>query len=1235
MSIKIRDLIEFEEVEEVIKLHAEREDIVRSYVISESLQRNLLYMLELLSGATHKSFNIIGNYGTGKSHFLSFVAAILEHPDKRREIVDGPVRQAATKLDRKYLVVKFELGATQVPLRHVFFDQVQRQLLDHYDIEIAPVDLDRDYDNVAKMGEVVAAVKATDPEAGLMVIVDEISDSLKQKSPEVMTYDLNFLRELGQISQSLDFVYIGAMQEHVFTNPKYVQQAANIARVAERFVDVTITKEDVARVLSERVLRKSPEQRLRLQGLLGDHKTYFTNLAEQLPHYVDTFPIHPYVIEMFEQLPYFESRGIIGFAVDNVKPILDEEAPRFITYDRIFDLIDATHEIRNLPEVGKVVTVVHTLTSKVDVLPERVRDDARRVIKALAVLKLLERGTINGATPQELANTLFIIPPGKLLVDPDMARDNIERIFKNIRDVTFGQYISYENGYYFLNLEKLVDYDAMIDQRIASWGEGKAEVARAFGEIVTARLSLDETKSLIAGKRVFADSAPWPERSSYREGILVIGDPNDGAQLTSGDFRAVVQGPIVGGAAQERQNELRLVVAFDDAMIAQLRRKAAADALAADGHHRKVFTDLAKKAAETFNALYLAKLLAEGVAWLGGSMTPLTELHTTRPLQTVADVLDFVKGELLGPVFSKKYPQYPRFKTRLTAANVESEMSRAIAAQDKGATYGFDLNTRSYLEALGAAGRDGQFSSRNSAACRLITDEVAQNDKAGKVTPLDDVLKIMSAVPWGIQRPIALFLVAALHVNGELVLVRSGGKRVHAGAPESNLKDGLALFDEVRYLERDRDIDTDRVGQIFSLLGLAKGLVVDRDQRAEGVKQLRETASGLTTRLQDVADGFTRARSEPLTEVPWVSLEALNAGLEPFRTQVRAWREVTKVTDLGKLPQTDDDLTTAASGLTTLAQLHNFLSDYHEFIKPGVTYMQQAAKAFDSLRAYATPAGQRTLDDLLRILNDSRELLANQRALLTDDMRRPLKGKIDQFRDKYKPLYYQLHRQHVGDDAPWAEVDRLRTSDRYQSLNRLKTLPFFSSAEFDQIGLIAQRLQRRRCQSFNVDVLEREPVCPYCRFPETGERIDLPAEVTRLQTSLEALWEKWQSQAVTEAERLLAEKVGVKQTRADLLPEADRKRVKDLVRRRILPEAVDEALVRSLYELAAGLEAVTLDLNNFAAQLLAERSVLTADELERAWETYVNNLLHGRDRDRVRIQVRVGETAHDEENPNV
>lgn len=591
MTAVIRDLIHFEEVEEVIKLRKEEkaQEYVETYVISDSLRRNLLYMLEILASPTHKSFNVVGNYGTGKSHFLFFVAALLEHPEMRALVRDGQVRSAAQKLERHYLVVKFELGAAaETPLRHIFFDQVRRQLLDSYDIEVRELDLATAYDNKRNVLDILADIKAVDPEAGLVVVVDEISDFLKQKPKETMAYDLALLRELGEVSQDSDFLYIGAMQEHVFTNPKYVEQAENIARINQRFVTVTITKDDVGRVLTERVLRKDADQRLRLQGLLGEHRAYFTNLAEQMDRYVDLFPIHPYVIDVFERLPYFENRGIIGFAVNTVKPILDQPAPQFVTYDRVYDLIDATHEIRNQPDVAQVVGVVQTLQAKVDLLDSRIRGDARKLIKALAVLKLLGGANVNGATSQELANTLFITPPGRLVVEPEMARDNIERIMRNIREVTVGQYIAYgADGRYFLDLTKIDDYDALIERKAQAVVDS-AEVERSFRQIMASELGLKDQKSQVAGANVYVDTAPWPSHRSYRPGLFAIGRSSTGPAVHQGDYTLVIAGPQVGKGWAGAQDEIVLSVDFDDALVASLTRARAAELLAQDRVHTKV-----------------------------------------------------------------------------------------------------------------------------------------------------------------------------------------------------------------------------------------------------------------------------------------------------------------------------------------------------------------------------------------------------------------------------------------------------------------------------------------------------------------------------------------------------------------------------------------------------------------------------------------------------------------------
>ena len=813
MPLLIRDLIHFEEVEEVIKLRKEERarEYVETYVISESLRRNLLYMLQMLSGASHKSFNVVGNYGTGKSHFLAFVAAILEHPEYRGAVRDEAVREAATALNRRYKVVKFELGAAaEVSLRHIFFDQLRRQLLERYDIEVREIDLAADYDNKKNIQDILTDLKAVDPEAGLVIIVDEISDFLKQKSREAISYDMALLRELGEVSQDSDFLYIGAMQEHVFTNSKYVDQAESIARVNQRFVTVTITKEDVAQVLTDRVVRKDADQELRLRGLLADHRAYFPNLADQTDRYVALFPIHPYVIDVFERLPYFENRGIIGFTVQNVQPILDQPAPIFVTYDRVYDLINATHEVRNQPNVAKVVKAVQTLESKADLLDARYRGDAYKLIKALAVLRLLGGEQGLGATSQELANTLFIMPPGRLLVEPNMARDHIERVMKNLRDVTVGQFIDYQEGRYSLNPEKVDDYDAIIEQRARAAVLGhEDEIERAFRDIAAVELGLQAVASIFPGKAVYLDTAPWPSRNAYRPGLLIIGRADDAANLLQGDYRFVLAGPVAGKPLN-RQEEVVLSLEFGDELLGLLVRTRAAGMLAQEKVYPKVMTKLAKDAQDTFREKYLARLLSDGMVLHGGHKTALRELPTRRTLITLADVVEHVKGAALDATFAERYPDHPSFRSLVTAANVESEVTRALQSLDRQATQQLDFNSRGYLESFGAL-TDGRFSAGASPACKLILQRVEENDVTAKLTPVEDLVREFAGRPWGLPEPMVHLLLGSLLFNGYLLFVRQGGARLHAGDISPLLKGGLAVFREIRYIERDRDINVEAV----------------------------------------------------------------------------------------------------------------------------------------------------------------------------------------------------------------------------------------------------------------------------------------------------------------------------------------------------------------------------------------------------------------------------------------
>ena len=1221
----VRDLIQFEEVTDVIQLRkpGDEEEIVSKYVISDALRGHLLYMFQQMTSDTHRSFNVVGNYGTGKSHFLKFVAVLLERPELRALVRDPQVRQAALDFARRFAVVRFECpAAKEVPLRRIFYDEVQEQLEERYGIETGQVDLVRDYDNKENVRRIVGQVKAGDPTLGLVAIIDELSDFLKQKERADMTYDLNFLRELGEVSQDADFLYVGAMQEHVFTNPRYVEQAENIARVAERFTDVTITKDDISRVLSQRVVAKTANQRTELALLLDDHQQYFTNLTAEMETYLDLFPIHPYIIPVFEDLPYFEQRGIINFASDNVKAILDVEAPAFITYDRVYDQIDQIHEIRNLPEVAQVVRVVEALISKVDLLEARLRPDARKIVKALAVLKMLGGTHMRGATAQELANTLFILPPTRVMFDADMARDNIERIVANLLKAANGQFITVRDGTVYLDVEKTVDFDVLIEKKIEALDEG--DFARRFRRLMEEELQLEEAARLIKGASVYDDTAAWRSRKSFRSGYLIIGQESDAPQLALRDFTLLLHSPFADHSPrQTAQNQVIVGAALPDDLMRRLQRSEAATQLARAGEHRKTFESIAKQEAADFKENYLAWLIREGYVVHGGVKRPIQEVPTGR-YGTLQDLLDHLKSHFLEEPFAEQYPQYPALRRLLAARNVNSEMHQAILALDRGTLFGLDQNAQSYLESLGVW-REGHLDARGGGLAGRVLNAMTANDREGRLTAVDDVLADLAARPCGLQRELAYLLLAALLYNGELVFIRQGGKRLYASDFGEFFKRGMAALEEIRYLEGERDLPVARLVTLFEALGLQPGLVRDKASRADAVKALHGKGLALKEDLEVVRRGMIECLRDPIPDVPWSRIQAEEQLLAPLREQVERFENVTKVTDLARLELDDDAPLRVREGLARLETLRGFVENYLDEIQPEFKYVRLVAGGYELLE-------QEGVAELRRIEADCRAILADFDKLMKPDQRRPLKGKFAQFRDRYKKVYYVLHEGAVGSKVNWADLERLAAQPRYRSLNGLKRLPFFSSAEFDALALRVQELRDYRCREFDVDDLDTYPFCPHCNFPRHHERLaglgpvpspstslrvnsagGVSSQIEELQAAVAALWGRWERQLFDELAKL-----GDKRA---LLSVAEQALVQDLLAAGHLPDEVDPALLETLSSLAADLQVVELSLDEFRQALLTQSSVLTVAEFDEAVERLKARLLRGTDADLVRIRV--------------
>src|SRR3989442_8461318 len=75
--------------------------------------------------ADNKGVLIVGNYGTGKSHLLSLISGLAEHPEMTSVVKDKDVAKAAKAISGKFKVVRLEIPATKKSLRNIICGRLE------------------------------------------------------------------------------------------------------------------------------------------------------------------------------------------------------------------------------------------------------------------------------------------------------------------------------------------------------------------------------------------------------------------------------------------------------------------------------------------------------------------------------------------------------------------------------------------------------------------------------------------------------------------------------------------------------------------------------------------------------------------------------------------------------------------------------------------------------------------------------------------------------------------------------------------------------------------------------------------------------------------------------------------------------------------------------------------------------------------------------------------------------
>lgn len=1206
--MKVRELLQFEDIKRVIDIDSDirtKKDaasIIKQYVITKDIKEHFKEIAVELGKPRHNSYLVIGNYGSGKSHFLAVLAAIMDNPDLIEYLQDEELKKVFKEnLNRKFAVIQFELQPSRLSLREFFYDRIELKLKEKYGIEIPTIDANYTSDHKEEIKKILDIIKSHDPQMGLVVIIDEISDFLKTKPSKESKYaDTQFMRILGQVSNDMDFMFIGSMQENIFSSNEFVVEAESFGRVSQRFKIVTISKEDIKNVLSRRALKKNISQVEQLKELFEKYAQSISQVQSKLHEFVDLYPVHPYVIDILNQLPYFENRGILEFVSDQVKEILNNEFPAFVTFDKIYDKIASNHNIRTLDEIAPVINAVETLNTKIDLLRESLQEDARKIVKALAVLKFYGKTTNNGANPEELANELLIID------DLISSTDRVKMVLEQIRQVTDGQFINKtKNEYYFIDLEHDIDYDVVIKRKGDNLHEGAKddELLKILVKNFGLQFDLDY-------QRVFTDYSYWKDRKSFRMGSFIYDDGSSNINFGEEDFKFIFVSPYLERSRFKSGSDTAILkIGYNDQIDELLKNIAAITALKrGSGLPRSVLerkqSEYISQLEEKLLEIFLNTRIENGCNYESSGC-----LFAQEP-DTLAEYYENVKPALFNSTFNDKYPEYPVFVNRLWSDNIQGEVERTMNDIFADGEQIVTNNSQNLLRSLELLDQDNFLDTGRSKYVKVIMNYLDENK--GKNVKIEELVNLLADRPFGLDKELVYLILIVLTYNGEINMRQRGGRTITSSDLKQLFSTGLGKFKDIPYVSIETEFPVESIINLFKILDLPVGPVRQKNERIKALQAFKSKVSELQEKINKVEEQLERLKNKPNEYLDLTPIIRKRDGLDSI--PMDRFNLVNTLNDFKKVVLNDEEMKKLEVGLKFLNNLSSFLDDFESDIYDDYCYLKGSLKMIKENHRFFEDEDILSLEDLA---SDCIEMLEADELmpLLEYEQRRILKGKLEQYKRKYIAIYYRQHHKKVGDGVNWGKLDEIKNGKLLQILNSMKDIRGITTNKYQKVVLLINKLDGIRCTRLKEEHLHENIQC-LCGFPEFNdiELHDINYTFDDILNKLLDISEEWQGQILSEIRNY--------QNNIDKLISSEQSIINDILVKGELPEIIDNQVITALNNLFSELQEVeiaSVDLINF---IFKEHSVLDFDMFEKKLEDIKEWVLSQGDRENIRIKIK-------------
>lgn len=1220
--MKYSELIDFEPLTTVIKLaddnQAEkRKHNVETYVFSEK-------MVNLLSGVVvpnldtsgkateQKGISVVGSFGTGKSHLMSVISSVAEDADFLQYVHNDKIKQDFEAFAGKYKVFRFEVGTTK-PLYELVCYRIENFLNSiNVDFHFDPDSKDTYKEQLQQM---MAAFEEVYPDKYLLIVIDELLEYLRSRSAMEVNGDLMTLRQMGEMCDGSRFKVIYGVQEQLYRDPMLAPAADTLNKVQARFDEVLITKEDVAFVVKNRLLKKAPEQKQRIREHLNKFSHLFDGLNTNLNDYVELFPVHPSYIATFQQIKHGKDKReilkILSYRFEDMaNQTVPEDNPGLITYDSYFEDLKKDSSMLSIADVAAI-------NDKIEIIDEKVKNYftskpalknkmplAYRIANALAIRALCDDldkhlGANAFTLKEDLCYTIMGID------EPDFLQDTIATTANNLITATQGQYVvkDEESEDFYIRTEGGINVEQIVKDYAEYIKKDLAYIDQSFFNLLKFLLGI-EANPYRTGFNIWDYSIEWKSTKSFRLGYIFFGNPNERSTTEPIQEFYMYFCPLFSKLAR---TDLDDEVYFDFSNFDEnfknevcLYASSMAKLNDASSDKKKLFQDQAdqhrNRVRDLFNKNFADKM---NVIYKGKSV-PLRSYQLPQEGCSKLSLFSAVTSTILDEKFNSKFPEYPQFKDLLSANTPENLNGRVKSALTKIVKYNVqNRDGQAILSGLGLAGGtsiDIQNSKYADSIKKMLTDR-----GSGKVLNREDViythyqaLNQYYSCDYKLEYQLEFVVLAALVFNGDIEITWNGDLTLTA----SNIAEKLLTLDEDKFylfntIKTPSGLPIKPLKKLFSCLGLP--------DLTSSLKE-QSTFSSLAKNLTTYSDNVVK------------TISYLTDGI---RCNGIALIDDSTTTDYAAKLHNLINVLDTVRNLDTFGKLKGFKYTEEELDEAFKAYqycelvsnLKEKADKFEGLIKYMTQAKSYVVESEKPLYDNMENAIAELSEKLQADnkVQKQYESLLNSLIDSYADYYLTQYTKYRLNYTDAQKRDGILNSDTRQICEVLKDISILNKTDFENWRNTITSLKPAEAEVTKDKIKEN----PYQDF-NPRENYDKPSyTVKQLEEQLDSIYTKWE-----DAIKATFNDPGIDQNLNMLT--GDQKTLAINFKKgsaKITPDNCN--MMRDIINnLSNGFEKVELTNADFASIFSKPMGV---EEAKHAFEYYIEKQCAGKDRNKIRI----------------